>query len=247
MTLNRFVFKTHKWLAVGVGLLTVVWFASGIVMMLPKDVLGRMRTAPVAAPAVPDFKAMTVSVSQAIAAAEAAAGANMVVSDVELRPIEGRQYFLISTAKSGTHLIDAVSGVRLDITEEYAKQMALRLVGGGVAIQESETVGKYGIEYDYGPLPVFRFVFADPASTIVYVSPKTGEMTASDRKGRLRGFIGGTHTFEFLQPSLENRGKRIVLIVFSFVGLVMSLFGSWILWIQFQNWRARRAGRPEVA
>jgi uncharacterized iron-regulated membrane protein len=246
MTPNRFVYKTHKWLAVGVGLFTAVWFASGIVMILPKDLLGKLRTAPVAAPAVPDFKAMTVSVSQAIAAAEAAAGANMVISQVELRPIEGRLYYQISTAKSGTHLIDAVSGARLDITEEYAKQMATRLVGEGAAIQESETVRKHDRGYAFGPLPVFRFVFADAASTIVYVSPKTGEMTASDRKGRLRGFIGGTHTFEFLRPEMTDRGRRIVLIVFSFVGLVMSLFGSWILWIQFQNWRARRAGRPEV-
>ncbi len=104
-----------------------------------------------------------------------------------------------------------------------------------------------GAAYAYGPLPVFRFVFADAASTIVFVSPKTGEMTSSDRMGHIRGFIGGTHMFDFLQPSLDSRGRRIVLIVFSFVGLVMSLFGSWILWIQFQNWRARRAGRPEVA
>jgi len=246
MTLNRFVFKTHKWLAVGVGLFTFVWFASGIVMVMPGSILGG-GAAPVPAPGRPDFKAMTVSVAQAVAAAEAAAGANMVISQLELRPIEGRLYYQISTAKSGMHLIDAVSGARLDITEEYAKQMASRLVGGSAAIQESETLRKYDIEYAYGPLPVFRFVFADPAATIVYVSAKTGELRASNRKGRIRAFIGGTHTFDFLQPSLENRGKRIVLIVFSFVGLVMSLFGSWILWIQFQNWRARRAGRPEVA
>ena len=247
MTLNRLIYKTHKWLAVGVGLFTLAWFASGIVMVLPRNILGGRVVNPAGSFAAPDFKAMTVSVSQAIAAAEAAAGANPVVTNVELRPIEGRHYFLISTAKSGTHLIDAASGARLDITEEYAKQMATRLVGEGAAIQESETVRKYGRAYAYGPLPVFRFVFGDAASTIVFVSPRTGEITSSDRKGRLRGFIAGTHTFNFLEPSLDSRSRRILLIVFSLVGLAMSLFGSWILWIQFQNWRARRAGRPEAA
>ena len=246
MTLNRFVYKTHKWLAVGAGLLTLVWFASGIVMVMPGSILGGA-AAPEPAAGRPDFQAMTVSVAQAIAAAEAVADAKLVVSQVELRPIEGRLYYQISAAKSGTHLIDAASGARLDITEEYAKQMASRLVGGGAAMQESETLTKYDIEYAYGPLPVFRFVFADPASTIVYVSAKTGELRASNRKGRIRALIAGTHSFDFLQPSLENRGRRMVLIAFSFVGLVMSIFGSWILWIQFQNWRARRAGRPEAA
>jgi hypothetical protein len=246
MTLNRFVYKTHKWLAVGVGLITVVWFASGIVMVLPASMLGG-GAAPVPAPGKPDFPAMTVSVAQAVAAAQAAGGANLVVSQVELRPIEGRLYYQISTAKSGTHLIDATSGARLDITEEYAKQMAARLAGGSAAIQESETVKKYGIEYSFGPLPVFRFVFADPATTIVYVSARTGELRASTRQGRMRAFIGGTHTFDFLQPVVADRGKRMALLIFSFVGLAMSTFGSWILWIQFQNWRARRAGSAEVA
>ncbi len=247
MTLNRFVYKTHKWLAVGVSLFTLAWFVSGIVMVMPQNLLGKLPSVAVEAPAVPDFKAMAVSIPQAIAAAEAAAGANLVITDVDLRPIEGRQYFLISTAKAGMHLIDAASGMRLEITEAYAKQMALRLVGGGAAIRESETVEKYSFAYASGPLPVFRFVFADAATTEVYVNPKTGEMSWSDRKGRIKAFINGTHSFNFLRPVVADRGTRIALIFFSFVGLAMSLFGSWILWIQFQNWRARRAGRPEAA
>jgi hypothetical protein len=246
MTLNRFVFKTHKWLAVGAGLFTLVWFASGIVMVMPGSILGG-GGAPVPTPGRPDFKAMTVSVAQAITAAEAAAGANLVMTNVELRNIEGRVYYQISTAKSGTHLIDAVSGARLDITEEYAKQMAARLLRGRGQARETRLWRQYNSEYAYGPLPAVRVVFDDPAATIVYVDTNTGEMNSSNRKGRIRAFISGTHTFGFLEPVVAGRGRRIVLIIFSFVGMVMSMFGSWILWIQFQNWRARHAGRPEVA
>jgi peptidase YpeB-like protein len=247
MTLNRFIYKTHKWLAVGVGVFTLLWFASGVVMVLPKSFLGRPGPVPAGNFAMPDFKAITISVPQAVATVEAAKGGSVAVTDVNLRAIEGRLYYQISTAKSGPHLIDAVSGTQLEITEAYARQMAERLMSGKAAVEEASIVRKAGVEYTYGPLPVFRYVFGDPAATIVYVSPQTGEMFSSDRNGRLRGIITGTHTFDFLRALLPVRGVKLLLMFFSFVGLAMSLFGFWILWIQFQNWLARRAGRPEAA
>lgn len=247
MTLNRLVYKTHKWLAVGVGFLTLVWFASGVVMMLPKGVLGGPRTGAGGNAAKPDFKGITITVPQAIAAAETAAGGNIVTTNVDVRDIEGRLYYLISTAKSGAHLIDAVSGTRLEITEEYATQMAARRAGGGAQPQETLLWKSHTPEYTFGPLPVYRISFDDGAATVVYVSKNTGEVTTSDRKGRIRGFIAGTHTFEFLKPMLLNRSIRALLMFFSFVGLCMSVFGGWILLIQFQNWRARRAGRAVEA
>ena len=247
MTLSRFVMKTHKWLAVGVGLFTLLWFASGVVMVLPKSLLGGAKLSAQGEAAAPDFKQIAITVPQAIAAAEAATGPGLVTTGVDLRTIEGRLYYQISTVKTGSHLIDAISGAPLEITEAYAKQIAVRALGTAAPLERSETLRSYSMEYAYGPLPVFRFAFADPAGTIVYLDPLTGEMRVSNRNVRIRTFIAGAHTFNFLTPLLAVRGAKIVLIFFSLVGLLMSLFGFWILWIQFQNWLARRAGRPEAA
>ncbi len=247
MTLNRLVYKSHKWLAVGVGLLTLMWFGTGVVMMLPKRVLGGSRAGTAGNAANLDFKGITISVPQAIAAAEAAAGGSIVTTNVDLREIEGRLYYLISTAKSGRHLIDAVSGTRLEITEEYAKQMAARLLGGGAQPQETQLWKQYTAEYTFGPLPVYRVAFGDSVATIVYVSKNSGEVTSSERKGRIRGYLTGMHTFEFLRGWLLTPSIRALLLIFSFVGLCMSILGGWILLIQFQNWRARRAGRAVEA
>ncbi len=245
MTLQRLVFKTHKWLAVSAGIFTLLWFGSGVVMVLPRGVLGASRTA--AKSAAPDYKGITITVPQAIAAAEAAASASVVTTGVDLREIEGRLFYMVSTAKSGTHLIDAVSGTRLEITEDYAKQMAVRMAGGNIQPREMTLVRRNEGEYMTGTLPAYRFDFDDAAATVVYVSKNTGEMSANDRKGRLRGFITGAHTFEFLRAPLGGRIVRAMLILFSFAGLCMSVFGGWILLIQFQNWRARRTGRTVTA
>lgn len=243
MTLKRFVFKTHKWLAVSVGFFTLVWFASGIIMVLPKNMRGPFQAQAAGNAGAPDFKGIAITVPQAIAAAETAAGGNIVTTNVELRGIEGRLYYQIAAAKSGVHLIDAVSGGRLEITEEYARQMAMRVMNGRGQTRESEVVRKHGIEYPWGPIPAFRFAFDDAAGTIVFVGANTAEVVSNHRMGRILTAVANTHTLGFLKPLLANRGTRVVLILFSFVGLVMTLFGSWILLIQFQNWRAKRAGR----
>ncbi len=245
MTLNRLVFKTHKWLAVGVGFFTLLWFGSGVVMMLPKGIVSGRANDPLPI-AAPDFKGIRVTVPQAVEAAEAAAGRKFTTESVDLRVIEGRLYYQVTSAKPDWYLIDAVSGARLEITAEYAKQMASRAMGGR-PVKDMVFWPFYTSEYTYGPRPVYRVAFDDPAKTVVYLHPYSGELRTSNRLGRIRLFIMGTHTFDFLRDVVSSYWIKFLLALFSFVGLCMSLFGGWILLIQFLNWRARRAGRATEA
>ncbi len=95
-------------------------------------------------------------------------------------------------------------------------------------------------DYRYGPLPAYRFRLNDARETNVYVAASTGEMRATNRGGRWRGFITGLHTFDFLHSAMSNRGVRVTLILTSVIGTLMSVFGLAILWIQLVNWRERR-------
>lgn len=241
MTLNRFVFKTHKWLAVATGLFTVLWFVSGILMVAPRNLLG--------GGSVPDrpaseggYKDVTVTVPQAVAAVEALMKAPQEIAAVELRHVNGRLTYGIRTPKWGTFLIDAMDGRRVEITEEVARQVATRAMGGRAQIREVTLLEKHTLDY-IGMLPAYRFTFDDPGATRIYVGQETGEMGSSDWKGRVRGLITGTHTFEFLRPVMSGRAVKVWLVLFSIVGTAMSVFGVWILWIQWKNWLARRAGR----
>lgn len=208
-------------------------------MVLPRSVLGTSRYGTENLPR-PDYRAIAVTVPQAIAVAEAAAGGSVSATGIELREIEGRLYYQVSTAKSGSHLIDAVTGARLAITEDFARQMAARMAGGK-APRAVSVVQRHEGEYTIVTFPAYRMDFDDAASTVVYVSQVTGEMSAIDRKGRMRGFLAEAHTFGFLRPELSARSVRALLILTSVVGLLMVFFGGWILCIQFQIWRERRA------
>lgn len=239
MNLSRFVFKSHKWLAVAAGLLTLIWFVSGIVMVLPVSIFGAPGQLSAAGPPGPAYKEIAVGIPQAIAAVEAGLGREVNVTSVEFRRIAGRLLYRVQTDGAGAHLVDAISAERYVIDETRAREL-LRLADPAAAGGAMTLVREFDSDYRYGPLPAYRLSLADAARTNYYVSVETGEVRATNTGGRWRGFLAGMHTFDFLRPWTNAVSHRLLLVVTSLVGTLMSLFGLWILWIQFVNWRARR-------
>lgn len=241
MTLSRFIFKTHKWLAVGVGLFTFTWFVSGIVMVLPGNLFTGVRLPRSEAGALP-FRDIAETIPQAIAAVDAAAGKPVAVTEISFRQLLGNLYYEIGTSKSGRHLVSTRDASRLDITEDIARQVATASFGTAASSAQLSLLDRFDSDYMVGPLPVYRLALEDGRGTIVYVSRETGELRYTNRLARLRGSLAGLHTFNFLRPSLSSRSTRIVLILFSAVGTLMSVFGFLILWLQLRNWVAARGG-----
>ncbi|MGH9815489.1 MAG: PepSY domain-containing protein [Candidatus Acidiferrales bacterium] len=239
MSWSRFIFKSHKWLAVAVGLLTLVWFVSGIVMVMP----GRFFSPPAppdpSGPAGPGYRDVAVTAPQAVAVAEAAVGGEVEVSGVSFLRVAGRLLYQVKTAAAGSHLVDAVTGERFVIDEQIAREMVRRSVPG--AKQGDVTVLQaYDLDYAIGPLPAFCVALDDGRDTKYYVAVENGEMRATNRAMRWRDRFVGLHTFRFLRHVMDGEGVRITLILTSIVGTAMSVFGMAILWVQFVNWRARR-------
>ncbi len=239
MTASTFVFKTHKWLAVAAGLLTLIWFVSGIVMVLPVSIFGAPGPKSTAGPSSPGYKEVTVTIPQAIAAVELGLGRAVKVTGIEFRRIAGRLLYRVQTEGSGAHFVDAVSGERYIINETVAREL-LRLANPAAASGEMTLVREFDSDYRYGSLPAYRLALGDAQQTNYYVGVDTGEVRATNSGGRWRGFIAGMHTFDFLRPVTSAWSHRVLLVGTSIAGTLMSLFGMAILCIQFVNWRARR-------
>lgn len=246
MTFQRFVFKTHKWLAVGVGLFTFFWFLSGIVMVLP---LQRETQPPGVAqqgqaPARDShpYRQVAVSVPQAIAAAEAAAGRPLSVTSVSFRALPGRLVYQIETNGAGVFLMDTAEVARIVITPELAAQIAAAALGHPAAWPAPVLLREHTSEYMHPSLPAYRLEADDAQHTVYYISAQTGEvLQGSTRLGRLRGILVGMHTFGFLRPEMDNRAISLTLIGFALTGLLLSVSGMWILGLQLLNWlRAHR-------
>lgn len=246
MTLQRFVFKTHKWLAAGVGLFTFLWFLSGIVMVTPLARSGGRPAAAGGAAGTPQrdaesFRQIAVNVPQAIAAAEIAAGHPLAIQHVWLRTLAGKLIYEIGDASGGAFLIDAMNATRLMVNEDLARQIAASAHGAPVEWSSIALVREHSSEYKNGPLPAFRFAANDSKASLYFILPETGEITnSSTRAGRLRTMIVQMHMFGFLQPEMQPRTVAKVLTFFGAVGLLMSLFGGGILALQLRNWLGAR-------
>jgi uncharacterized iron-regulated membrane protein len=241
MTLNRLVFKTHKWLGVAVGALTLLWFVTGVVMSLPAGVL--RAAPPEAAAAEVSFRDVKLSVPEAIAHAEAQAGKTFGSVEVSFRRLPGRLLYQVSAPGAGTFLMDALSGERLVIDEPAAREIAAGLMRGSGQVTRATLLRQHVPRYLYGPLPAYQVETTAADGRIYFIAALTGEWRSVDRISFYRALFHDAHSLAILRPFISGATVRGLLIATSAVGTAMSFFGMWILWIQWKNWLAARAER----
>lgn len=240
MSLGRLVYKTHRWLAVGAGLFTFIWFASGIVMILPSPLWkpgGNSKAGNPDPPAALSFREVTVTPREVIEAVGAIVPHLVEVSGMRFRQLPDHLVYEISTVGGISYLIDATNGQQVVITEDFALQIVASKLGSRPRVRGVSLLREHGLAYKFGSQPVYRFALEDSEGTVVYVGAETGDTHSMNRLGRIRAFIVGTHSFDFLRPFLPRWSVRLALLAFGTVGLLMSVLGGWILWLQFKNWR----------
>ncbi len=228
---------THRYLGVAVGLLMLVWFASGIVMMYvpypeltDKDRFAAL--APIPWEACCSLNAQTFADDDLIRAVQVQSLAGEPV--LRVRP-EGRPGRMSSLGISGPSLeIDAKKA------RAVVRDVAPRIMGRAAEPVREEiidrdqwTVGDAG----QGNRPLFHFVFDDPAGTHIYVSGMTGEVvlwtTASQRFWNWLGAI--PHWLYFTE--LRSNGPLWAQIVIwtSLLGGFLTIIGLYLGISQFRR------------
>jgi len=241
MTLNRFVFKSHKWLAVAAGLASIVWFVSGVAIVLPEP-----RGSTAVAATEMNVNDVRVSVQEAVAAAEAVAGRPLKVRGVELKMLGHRVLYEIAS-DAGTRLVDAASGQPVTLDEATTRAVAESLLSGRAQITSLELRRRHVLGYGYGPLPVFHIRTDAADGSVIFIAQNTGEVRSFSRAQLWRIAFHDAHNFSLLRGLLPGRAIRGLLLLTSVVATVMGVFGAWILWIQWRNWLAARRARAAAA
>jgi uncharacterized iron-regulated membrane protein len=233
---------THRYLGVAVGLLMLVWFLSGIVMMyVPYPELTDRDRLSVLGP-IPwqrccALAAQHVDDDQPIRAVRIQTIADEPV--LAIRP-EGQPPRLSSLGPSGPSL---------EIDAEKARAVALgaasRIIGrpaqaiaGELIDRDQWTVGDAGA----GNRPLFHYFFDDPRRTELYVSSTTGEVvlwtTASQRFWNWLGAV--PHWLYF--TGLRSNGPLWAQIVIwtSILGGFLTVLGLYLGIAQFRRGRGGR-------
>lgn len=240
MNWSRIIFKTHKWLAVAVFLPALLWFFSGVVILVPGKWFGALTVMNPGPPAGPGYEEIAVSVSQAIAAVKTESGENAKVAGIDFARIDGRLLYRIRIrGEAMPHFVDALTGERYVFDAEKARALLTKVVPGPFQ-PETPLLHQHDSSYTYGPLPAYRLDAGDTWKTTYFVAVENGEIRRTTLSGRVFQFLDGMHTFSFLVPSMGRPAVRVVMLFFGVLGTVMSVFGVAILWLQFVNWRERR-------
>jgi hypothetical protein len=243
----KVVYQIHKWLAVIAAAATLGWFVSGVLMVVPERWLTLspgITTGPAAEarlPGAPEFDAATVAPHAAISAVDRRVGKPVQVVGLRLRRLPGRLAYEISTERHGSHLVDAIDGTVVTVTEELAKQVVERAVGKTVRFGSVTRLTEPSLAYS-GALPAYRVPLDDSKGTVFYVDSATAQIRLTDYLNRVADFLMALHGFWLLRLILPGAAVRVLMFGLAIIGTAMSLAGVVILIAQLRGWWRRSRG-----
>ncbi len=241
MSVQKWIVRVHKWIALIVGLQIVLWIAGGFVMSaIPIEIVRGEHK--IAQHEVEPFDVEgLLSLSEATTAAEVS-----VVKSAALGEMLGLPVWRIIRQDDGLAIVDARNGAILSpIDESTARVIAERDFSGSADIQSTEYVESPPTEYNKSG-PVWRVQFNDDDKTTIYIDPSTGEVTARrSETWRLFDFFWKLHVMDyddgadFNHPLLITAaGMAIFVSMSGFILLIIKMRRSLALW---------RSNRKKVA
>jgi hypothetical protein len=219
----RLLVYTHRWLGNALGLLFIIWFASGMVMMYarmpaldPLERLGRLAalvpsSIRVPPPALPE-------------------GAR-----VSIGTLEGRPVYRISGAPRPQYVFADTGDAVPAVDRDQALRIARAFSGEHVAVRYDTRLDDADQwTFDVGRLmPLHRIVVDDSAATTLYVTENGGEVVAkTTASGRRWGLAGAVlHWLYFTPFRRQARLWSNTIIGVSLAGTVLCIAGlAWGLW-----------------
>ena len=233
----RVLVYTHRWLGIVSGVLFLVWFVSGIVMMYARmpelSSVERLARLPVINPA--SMRVMPVLPDDAD------------ISRIQVSTLEGRPVLRV-TSRGLTRTLFADSGdVAPAVDADQALRIARAFDGGHNQLRYDARLTdadqwSFGVR---GRMPLHRIAVEDGAGTTLYVTEGTGEVVLkTTASGRFWGGAGAVLHWLYFTPFRRNAALWNQAIVWlSIAGTLMCLVGlAWGLWrlSPLRGYRLRR-------
>jgi uncharacterized iron-regulated membrane protein len=235
---------THRYLGVAVGLLMLMWFATGIVMIyVPYPGLSQEQSLKAAA-SIPWQSCCDLDTPQ-FEADDAIYSARLVTvaGDPVLTVRQSSASYLSSDISRST--AEPYVFISAERASAIAKDTASRILGTvpKIAQQDEITVDQWtigGVSEKNGTL--FRVRFDDPQRTILYVSGATGDTVLwTTRAQRFWNWVGAIPHWLYFSQLRQNGSLWLQIIIWtSLAGGFLTMLG---LYIGISQFKRRRSGR----
>ena len=224
--------RTHKWLALVVGVQALLWTLTGFYMVAVHiDIIhgDDLVRSPVAQPFDLDGLAAP---SKVVAAAPG-------VSEIALRNFAGRPVWRAETPE-GARLFDARTAERLPpLTEAQIREAARRIYTGDGKIVSVRLLTKAPQEMQARKPPYWQVEFAGWNRPTLYLSPQTGELISRRHAlWRVFDFAWMLHTMDYDERTDVNNP---LLRVATWSAFAMAATGAWLLIWSFPRRKRKKA------
>lgn len=224
--------RTHKWLALIVGVQALLWTLTGLYMVVVHiDIIHgdhlvrvqKIETFDLAGVAPP---------AQIVAAAPG-------VSEIRLQRLLDRPVWR-TEAPDGSRLFDAMSGSPLPaLTEPQVRAQARRIFAGDGKIVAVRLLTKAPLEMQTRKAPYWQVEFEGWNRPTLYLSPTTGELIARRHAlWRVFDFAWMLHIMDYEERSDVN---NLLLRVATWSAFAMALMGAWLLVWSFPRRKRAKA------
>ncbi|HYW16129.1 MAG TPA: hypothetical protein VE891_08245 [Allosphingosinicella sp.] len=224
--------RTHKWLALFVGLQALIWTLTGLYMTVVHiDIIhGDHFIRHAAARPIDPGKLV-----DPLAAARTVPGAD----GVRLHWLLDRPTYIVST-KGGASLVDAINGNRVPPPSEAdVRRLADHWFTGKERLVKVSLIDKIPSEIRSRKPPLWRADFDGWNKPTLYFSPRTGELVSRRHElWRVFDFVWMLHIMDYwTRDNVNNPLLRVV----TWAAVLMALSGAWLLVYSFPRRRRTKA------
>lgn len=159
---------------------------------------------------------------------------------LSLELCDGKPVYRVKTGRKAQKTYDAISLEPIaNFNEDHAKSLSESF--NGYPVKEIEKVNELDswVPWSYYKplLPFYKCRMSDPSHTVLYISEKTGEIVQeTNRRARWSARFGAIpHWIYFKQLRLSKGTWKLVVIILSSIGVLMSLTGIVAGIIRFRN------------
>jgi hypothetical protein len=228
----------HRWLGIGIGLLVLLWFGSGIVMMyVPYPALSEPERMAWLAPL--DAGQVKVNAWEAWQAT-AKPGTPDVV---RLNTVAGRPAYHFMAAGRWSS-VWADNGAMLQVTPAIAAAAARSAApGSGIRSNELVDLDQWSLGGMTGHRPLYRVTADDAAGSVAYVSSHTGELVRdTTRSERAWNWTGSVMHWIYFTPLRRQAEPWRQAVMWSSAAALLLVIVGMVLGIQRLRLRRRYAG-----
>lgn len=231
----RAMVVTHRYLGVVIGLLMLVWFISGIVMMyVPYPRISEAERLGIASP---------IAWETCCRFGETALGDNQQVLRAQIENHLGTPVLRLRAPGQLDSLVDLGDGARMTIDAEMARKVALeaapKILGRTVKIvaQDKLSLDQWTLGRYFRDRPLYRFDFDDADRTILYVSGTVGNVVVwITQMQRFWNWLGTIpHFLYFVDLRVNGPLWSQVVIWTSLVGTFLTVVGLILGIAQFRG------------